>query len=128
MAEATAAPAPDIDTTSFLEIATNTPPRSLVGAADRRQSELEDCAVRHIRRRPQSAAMCVDDRTTDRQPHPHTFRLGGEKGLEKPIRLRQVEPRARIPDRDEHLAGFVVCSFDFEPPLPGRRTRHRLDA
>ena len=72
--------------------------------------------------------MGVNNRTADRQSHPHAFRLGGEERLEQALRPREVEPRARISDRDKHLAGFVIPGSDFHPPLPVRALRHGLDA
>src|SRR5260370_30395685 len=82
----------------------------------RRQGELEDGAAWDIWRRPQSAAVRVDNRTRDRQPHAHALRLGGEECLKEPVHPRRVEPGARILDRDEHTMGFVIGGYDLHPP------------
>src|SRR5690242_15167020 len=47
-----------------------------------RQGESKDRAVRLVWRRGQLTAVGLDDRTADRQPHPHAARLGGVEGIE----------------------------------------------
>src|SRR4029077_4391714 len=104
-------------------------PSRLACVADRGwQRELEDGAVWKIRRCPQLATVGINDRTADRQSHPHALWLGGEEGLEEPARPREVEPESRIRDGNKHPSGFVITGSDLDPPLPVRGIRHRLDA
>src|SRR3984957_12145363 len=72
--------------------------------------------------------MGINNRTADRQPHPHALWLGGEEGLEEPVRPRRVDPEPQIRSRNKHVAGFVISGSDLYPPLPMRGIRHRLDA
>ena len=70
------------------------------------QSELKDGAVRRVRRRPETPAMRLDDRSADGDPHTHTVRFRREQGLEDAIGCRRIYARARILDRNKHAARF----------------------
>src|SRR5215472_1966095 len=60
------------------------------------QGELKDGTARFIRLYPQSAAMGVDDRPADRQPHPHTAGLRGVECLENALQMRRIDARSGI--------------------------------
>src|SRR6202158_202296 len=66
-----------------------------------RQRELKDRTAGLVRRRPQAAAMGLDDRTADRQSHTHAFALGGVESVEDVLEFRRVQPRAGVADGHE---------------------------
>src|SRR5216684_5525019 len=61
-----------------------------------RQREIKRCAPSYISARPQTAAMRLDDRPTDREPHAGALRLRGEERLENAVGLPLREPDPRI--------------------------------
>ena len=72
--------------------------------------------------------MGVDDRPTDRQPHAHAAGLRREEGVEEAVHCFRSEPRTRILDRNEQIAGPVdLRSYPQHPRLAHDRA-HRLDA
>ena len=46
--------------------------------------------------RPQPAAMGIDDRPADRQPHPHSAGLRGVESLENALEMFRIDARPRI--------------------------------
>ena len=54
------------------------------------QRELKDGAVRRVRRRPETPAMDLDDRSADREPNAHAVGFGREEGLEDAIGGRRI--------------------------------------
>jgi hypothetical protein len=50
------------------------------------QAEMKRSAAIGIGRRPKPAAVGLDDRTADRQSHPHALRLGRIEGLEETLK------------------------------------------
>ena len=59
---------------------------------DRRQGELKLGAAGQVRARPQSAAVRFNDRTTDRQAHPHALGLGRVESLENALKVAGAKP------------------------------------
>jgi hypothetical protein len=55
------------------------------------QHKLEDGALGFVRRNPQPAIMGFDDRTADRQTHPHTVRFCREQRIEYPLELMRAD-------------------------------------
>src|SRR5260370_25867749 len=83
--------------------------RSLMRHDFARQSEPKGCAARAIGRRPQSAAMRLDNGPADRQSHARALRLGGKECIKDLVRLVCGQPRARIAHGDQQLT--IFCSL-----------------
>src|ERR1700733_1140864 len=64
------------------------------------QCETESCAARGIVRGPQAAAMRLDDRPADAQPHARAVSLGGKERTKNLVRLLMWKPLASIADRN----------------------------
>src|ERR1700687_249875 len=77
-----------------------------------RQRELKDRAAGIVRRRPQAAAVGLDDRTADRQSPAHAFALGGVDRVEDVLKLRRAQPRAGVADGQEYAVRFVLRRAD----------------
>ena len=92
-----------------------------------RQGESKRRAVRLVWRRGQLTAVGLDDRTADRQAHPHAARLGGVEGIEHRVGSRRVEPWSRVADLDEHHAGTDLSSDQLQLTWPVTYVLHRLD-
>ena len=75
------------------------------------QSELEYGPSGSVRGDPQSAIVRLDDRTANRQTHPHTIRLGGEERAEYPIDVLRVNSCPRICDRHDYEVSSCVSDF-----------------
>jgi hypothetical protein len=58
-----------------------------------------------VRRRPQSAALGFDDRTTDRQAQAHAAGFGAEEGLKQAFGRLGDETVSGIADGDSYRAG-----------------------
>src|SRR5258708_36837953 len=73
-----------------------------------RQGELKSCAPPRGTGGPQAAAMRLDDRATDGQPHTSPVILGRKESPEDLVRLLRRQSRTGIADRDQQLtiAGF----------------------
>ena len=76
-----------------------------------RQDELKYRAARIIRLRPQPAAVAVDDRPADRQPHSDSTGLCGVERLEDSFDLLRINARPRIPHLDEHAAVILYEEY-----------------
>src|SRR5258706_14143999 len=91
-----------------------------------RRNEAKDSATRHIRARPQSAAVRFDDRTADRQAHPQTVRFRGVERLEHALESLRREAWTRISHLDCHAIRFVTGA-DEQFPLLFADVAHRFD-
>src|SRR5262245_5371317 len=65
------------------------------------QGELKYRTPRLVCIRPQPTPMGVDDRSTDRQPHPRSARLRGVERLENVLQIRRIDARSGIAHGDE---------------------------
>jgi hypothetical protein len=77
------------------------------GAIRTGNGELEFSAVRCTRRSREPPTVCLDNTSTDRQPHAHARGLGREQRVEDAMTDRFFDSGARILDRDLNAA-FVV--------------------
>src|SRR5215831_14096504 len=68
-----------------------------------RHRELYDGTLRHIGGLPQSPAVRLDNPAADRQPQAQALRLGRIEGLEQPVEVLRIDPRARIAYRNQDL-------------------------
>jgi len=68
------------------------------------QGELKSCAARGVVGSPQAAAMRLNDRPTDGQPHTGPVILGRKESLEDLFRLLRRQSHTGIADRDQQLA------------------------
>src|SRR5260370_18478063 len=84
--------------------------RSCLTLAVSWQTELKGRARPGVRRGPQPSAVSFDDRTADRQTHTHAARLGGEEGVEHPVRIVGADPGTGVLHRQKHLVAFVLRS------------------
>src|SRR5262245_7741476 len=87
------------------------------------QGELKYRTPRLVRIRPQPAAMGVDDRSTDRQPHPRSARLRGVERLENVLQIRRIDARPGIAHGHED-AGLVLLGADRQLSCPRRSRAH----
>src|SRR5215831_19439273 len=72
------------------------------------QGEMQRGAAIAIGRRPEPAAVGLNDRAADRQSHAHALRLGRIKGLEETLKARRIQSRTRILYHDHHTLR-VLC-------------------
>jgi len=70
--------------------------------------------------------MLLDNRTADRQTHPHAFGLGGIKRVEYVSEIVRAKPLAGIADHDEHAIRAVVGRCDQQLALAVGRLSHGL--
>src|SRR5438034_3685479 len=96
--------------------------RSLRG----RKSEVEDGAVRPVGGGPQLAAMRLDDRAADRQPHAHPAGLGREEGAEYLIQVVRGDAAAGVLHGHTDAIVVVRLGSDDQPPRPAGPRPHRL--
>src|SRR5260370_11573260 len=68
------------------------------------QGELKSCTSPGGAGGPQAAAMRLNDRPTDRQPHTSSVILGGKKCPENLVRLLRRQSHTSIADRDQQLS------------------------
>src|SRR5882724_10714469 len=66
------------------------------------QLDVEREAAIDIDRRPDPAAVRLDDRATDRQPHAEAAGLAGDEPLEHPLEIRPLRADAGLADGDLH--------------------------
>src|SRR5262249_57476015 len=81
-----------------------------------RQRELKRCTCWHIPRRPQPAAVALNDQTADREPHPEPVGLRRVEGVEQPVEVLRSEPRTRIAYGNQHHFRRLP-SGGLHPPL-----------
>src|ERR1700746_2145470 len=83
-----------------------------------RQGELKHGAARLVRRRPQLAAVSMDDGPAYRQPHACSTGLRGVEGVEDPIEMRRINSRSGIPDCHEDTSCLVLLGTDDQLSYP----------
>src|SRR5437016_2459763 len=71
--------------------------------------------------------MRLDDRTGNRQTHPHTAGLRGVEGIEEVLHARRREAWTRVPHLDEHSVRFGFLAADEQLSRSLARAGHRLD-
>src|ERR1700736_2802797 len=109
----------------------NPPPGPLKGwsSADSRQREVKGGAVVRVRGGPQAAAVSLDDRPADRQPHAEPARLRGVERVEEPVGLEPAEADAAVLHRDDRARAIVdelAGRPDVEAAPLDRDLSHRL--
>lgn len=77
------------------------------GCILRAQRELKYGPSRSVRRHPEPAVVRLDDRTANRQTHPHSVCFGGEARAEYPSDVWRFDSRPRVCNRYEHEVAFV---------------------
>jgi len=87
---------------------------------------MEDGPAVRRRRRPQAAAMGLDDRVADRKAYAHAPGFGCHEGLEKPFLDLLRESRSGIANGDFDRIFVIKRGLDGEVAF--LRRRHRLDA
>src|SRR3981081_680127 len=73
-----------------------------------RQGELKYGAARFIRLCPQPAPMGIDDRSADRQPHPHAAGLRGVESLENALDVVRINARPGTAHGHQDVARFIL--------------------
>jgi hypothetical protein len=68
------------------------------------QGEPKSCTAPGSTAGPQAAAMGLNDRATDGQPHTGPIILGRKEGPENVVRLLRGQSHTGIADRDQQLA------------------------
>src|SRR5207244_13655946 len=56
--------------------------------------------------------MVLNNRATDRQPHPHSLRLGGVESIEDPSHALRVQANARVLHCNTHLIDLTALRSD----------------
>src|SRR6266550_1570738 len=92
------------------------------------QRGLKCCARAIVRYGPELSAVRLYDRTTDRQPHPHSFRFCRKESLEKMIETLGLQPNPGVLHRDEHFIGFMLTGPNEQIPRSVRDCAHSFDA
>jgi hypothetical protein len=90
-AECALAPSP----AGYIYLRAPSAPRRSCGVP-RRKHEVEDRAIPHVVRGPQSAAVSADNGAADREAEPHPLCLGREKGLEDLLHFFGRNPAAVV--------------------------------
>ena len=80
--------------------------------------EPEFGAVRRAGRSPEPATVCLDNSSTDRQPHAHAGGLGREQGIKDAMTDRFLDSGPGIPDRDLNASFVVDLRSDPQHPRP----------
>src|SRR5437763_1479872 len=110
------------------------PYRLLISAMERscvrrncsRKCELKCCASAGVVGDPQAAAMRLNDRPTNGQPHTGPLILGCKECPEDLVRLLRGQSHSGIPDRDQQL---TIAGFRLDGKLTSaRRFLHSIDA
>ena len=65
-----------------------------------------------IGRRPEPAAVGLNDRAADRQSHAHALRLGRIKGLEETLKTLRIQSRTRISYHYQHTLRVIYRGGD----------------
>src|ERR1700730_6832756 len=101
--------------------------RSLCLRRDRGgQGELKGCGTSGGSVGPQEAAMRLNDRPTDGQPHANPLILGSKECPEDLVRLLRAQSRTGIADRDQQL---TMVGFRLDGKLTSAtRFLHGIDA
>src|SRR5215208_453900 len=60
-----------------------------------------------VRGGPHAAAVDLDDRTADGEPHPQSVRLGADEVPEDLLQLGLGHADARVRDLDDHVSGWL---------------------
>src|SRR5258705_3032363 len=90
------------------------------------QSELKSCTLPGGTGGPQAAAMRLDDRATDGQPHTGPVILGSKECVEDLVRLLRGQSHTGIADRDQQL---TIAGFRLDGKLTSAtRFLHGIDA
>src|SRR5467141_4618706 len=91
-----------------------------------RQGELKGCATGGVSVGPQAAAMRLNDRPTDGQPHTSPVILGRKECREDLVRLLRGQSHTGIADRDQQL---TIADFRLDSKLTSAtRFLHGVDA
>src|SRR5882757_2097485 len=89
------------------------------------QHKLKDGALGFVRRNPQPAIMGLNDRTADRQTHPHTARFRREQRIEYPLEILRADSCSGVRHRYLYAAAVVDLGFHAQDPRL-IRGRHRF--
>jgi hypothetical protein len=90
------------------------------------QNKLKCGAAGSVRSNPQAAIVGLDNRTANRQAHPHTARFCREERLEYALAISQADSCSRVSNR-YHYAN-VVLNFGCDAQNPRLiHGRHRID-
>src|SRR6266436_6038061 len=92
----------------------------------RGERELKDGALGFVRDSPQPAIMGLNDRTGDRQTHPHAARFCREQWIEYPLELLRADSCPGIRHRYDYGAAVVDLGPHAQEPRP-ILGRHRID-
>src|SRR5438093_5383906 len=80
-----------------------------------------------IRYGPRSPAVILNNRTADRQPHPHSLWLGRVEGVEDFFEILLVYSITEVLHSDEHLVGFMLTRTNKHLPRSVRDSIHGFD-
>src|SRR5262245_31856788 len=91
------------------------------------QGEREGRAAVGIATRPQAAAIGLDDRAADREPHPEPTRFGREERVEDAIARATRQTYAGIADMDLDAIAAARDGLHDELVIFARRGAHGID-
>src|SRR5918992_6334542 len=86
--------------------------RRVFRAARNRERERRPRSL--VRRRPDAAAMALDDRATDGQPDTHPAFLGRVKGIEQLVDPLTVDAHAGIANGQAHMIAVLSLGSDYQ--------------
>ena len=78
-------------------------------------------------RRPQAAAVGLDDGSADEEAHTHPVRLRREECIEDPAPIFRIDPRSCVLQRDQHLMRLLNLGFDHQQSGPLPDQSHGID-
>src|SRR3981189_2126094 len=91
-----------------------------------KQHKLKDGALGFVRGNPQPAIMGLNDRTADRQAHPHTARFCSEQRIEYPLELLRAYSCSGVRHRYDYAPAVADLGPHAQDPRP-ILGRHRID-
>src|ERR1700746_105406 len=92
-----------------------------------REAEKEDRTQRNAPRHSEAAAMRLNNRAADREPHPHAERFGGDERIKERFRHLGGDPRPRVGNRDLDSTSVFVAGLDDDRSALGTRPVDRID-
>ena len=88
--------------------------------------DLEDCTI-ETRLSPQTTAVGLNNRATDRQSHPDALRFGRKERFKDTVYLIRVETNSGVANLNQH-AITAICRFDYKFPGSTDIGVHSIDA
>jgi len=93
-----------------------------------RQGELKDGTPGYVCRGPHTAAMRLDDRPADRQPHAHAIGFRRKKSVEDSVDVLRIDPCSCVSHRDQQIVRIIDFSLNPHGPRTIRYSIHCINS